>query len=479
MTDALIEFATAKLGPHWAQKLAIRRTMFDKQLGLHDDPAQFKACHAGRRGGKSDGIPKSSCLDVLDAGFNEVVLLVAETLKKAKALHWANLHSVVIDHKLPLEPNLQDARWTTPAGAAIQFWGLADPGAVELLRGFKARAARVDESATIAPMLPRLVEHVLEPALGDTGGALTLYGTPSVTRAGPWYDVCCGAEARKWAVHHWDVRANPHFRVDRGGGEAWLQEVLERNRWTWQHPTFQREYLGNFVDDTSRMVVEYVGSRDLLTELPKDYSLGWKHVAGVDYGFNDAFGISVLACDPYSPLRLFRWAKKRSGLTYDDAADMLAKVIEQFQCQQVVCDPAGGGKPFYETFNRKYGERLGVNVKSAHKVAGSVVESIRFQNTELRGERLKVYAPDAQELADEWQVLPWKDDWKDETDDSFPQDLFDAGRYALMETITWQPKERPKAPPPDEQLEREIRAAVEAKAKRDQAGLDQLRDRWG
>lgn len=477
--DPVVEYAFAKLGPWWPKKRAIRRTMFREQLELHDDRAQFKATHTGRRGGKSDGMPKSAALDGLDAGHNEVVIIGAETLKKAKALHWANLQAVVLHHGLPFTPNGQDSAWITPSGGRIQFWGLNDAGAVELLRGFKLYSARFDESATIAPMLPRLVEHVIEPALGDTGGSLTLYGTPSVTRAGPWFDICAGSEKHKWSVRHWDVRSNPHFRVWRGGGEAWLREVLERNKWDPSHPTFQREYLGLFVDDATRMVVEFKRSRDCITELPKGYSLAWAHVAGVDYGFNDSFAIVVLACDPYSGHRYFVHAEKAPGLTYDAAAEMLKRVLTQFRCTNVVCDPAGGGKPFYETFNRKYGQELGANVRSAHKVAGSVVESIRFQNTELRCERLHVLLPACQPLVDEWQVLPWKDDWRDETDDAYQQDLFDGGRYALMETIGWQPKQRPAEESDADRMERELREAAEKQARREAGGLNRLRERWG
>lgn len=478
MTDER-DIASNVLGPHWPTKLAIARSMFPQQVDLHYDPAQFRACHAGRRGGKSDGMPKSSALDVLDAGPNEDVVIGAETLKKAKALHWENLRAVVRQFNLPLTPNGQDDTWVAPWGARIRFWGLNDAGAVELLRGLKLKAARFDECATIAGVLPRLVEHVLEPALGDTGGSLTLYGTPSVTRAGPWFEICAGSEAHKWSVKHWDARANPHFRADRGGAEAWFQEVLKRNGWDWNHPTFQREYLGLFVDDHTRMVVEYKRDRDGITELPADYSAAWRHVAGVDYGYNDAFAIVVVAMDPYEPARrLKRFARKAHRITYDEAADMLKSVLKQFECQHVACDPAGGGKPFYETFNARYGGEVGVNVTSAHKVAGSLVESIRFQNTELRTGRLQVYLPEAQALADEWQALPWKDDWRDAVDDAFPQDCFDAGRYALMETIAWEPKPRPTQESKDAKLERELMMNAARKASLAASPMERLKERW-
>lgn len=479
MSHVLVTLADSLLGPHWRLKEQIRATMFDKQLELHDDPAQFKATPTGRRGGKSDGMPKSSALDVLDAGFNEAVLIGAETLKKSVSLHWQNIAKLTAEHQLPLTPKVGEGAWVTPWGARIQFWGMHDKGAVELIRGFKLKAARFDEVATYAGLLPRLVEHVLEPALGDTMGQCTLYGTPSVTRSGPWFEICEGTEAAKWAVKRWDVRDNPHFWVGKGGGAAWLQTILTRNKWTWQNPTFQREYLGIFTNDTDSIVVQYDARRDDLATMPDGYSLAWKHVVGVDYGYNDAFAIVVLAVDPYSLTKVVAHADKAAHLTYDAAADMLATVLERYGSQLVVCDPAGGGKPFYETFNRRYGEKLGVNVRSAHKVAGSLVESYRFQNTELRGDRLKVLQPAAKQLTDEWLVLPWKDEWRDEPDDAYEQDCTDAARYALMETITWQPKQRPAATTDAEKLERELRKSIERQAAQDRSPMGSLRNRWG
>jgi len=476
--DALVAYADAVLGTSWRLKAPIRASMFPEQLALYTDPAQFKACHAGRRAGKSDGIPKCGVMDALDAGPNEVVILGSETLKKAKSLHWQNVHSLVVQHQLPLKPNAQDAYWELPNGARLQFWGVADVGAVELLRGFKMRGAAFDEVRTYAALLGRMVTDVIEPALGDTGGSLTLNGTPSHTRAGGWYEICAGSETHKWSVHHWDARQNPFFREGKGGAEAWFQGILERNAWTWESATFQREYLGLFVDDSDSMVVEYVPARDAILALPPGYSRDWPHVIGVDYGFNDAFALTTLTMSPWAPAaRYFVHAEKASRLTYDDAADMLYREVVRSGAQSVVCDPAGGGKPFYETFNAKYGAQLGVNVRSAHKVAGSIVESIRFQNTELRTGRLKLLQPAAKALADEWQVLPWDDEWKQAPDDAFSQDCFDAGRYALMETLAWTPKNVPATLSVAEKLDAEIRAQLDLKARAQEQ--QRTKGRWG
>lgn len=529
MTGLVDAYFDATLGPNWRLKASIRATMFDKQLELHDDGAQFKCCPAGRRGGKSDGMPKSTCMDVLDAGPNEAVILGAESVKKAMALHWGNVHAQVVEHGLPLTPNVQQAAWLMPNGARIQFWGITDASSVELLRGFKVRSARFDEVATYEEHLPRLVDDVLEPALGDLMGQLTLYGTPSYTRSGPWFDIADpeGARAKRWSRHHWDVRSNPFFWADRGGGAAWLAHILKEHGWTLGDPIFQREYLGLFVNDASWLAVDYQRPRNAIVAMPAAYANAWQltevrperndppdswrrklegrmvprytgawqHVIGVDYGWNDSFAMSAITADPYSLDRFFSRAWRRPQLTYDEAADALALMAWMLGCTNVVCDPAGGGKPFYETFNRRYGELLGVLVRSAHKVAGSLVDSNRFQSTELRTSRLKVLTlreprqpsadpprdmpvledvlscVDASYLTDEWGVLRWKDEWRDEIlkTTGTVDDCYDGGRYALVETLPWKPKERPREETPQEMIERLVNEEAE---RRDTRGAD-------
>jgi hypothetical protein len=517
---------------------AIRASMFKEQLELHDDPARFKCCPSGRRAGKSDGIPKSTVLDTLNAGDGEDILICAETKQKAKALHWAKLNALVVKYKLPFTPNATEATWSTPWGATIRFCGLSDNGDADLLRGFKIRAIRCDETKTYERQLPYLVNEVLEAALGDVRGTLTLYGTPSETRSGPWFNIADpeGEDAALWSRHHWDVRSNPHFWKHEGGGAAWLAEILKRHGWDWGNATFQREYLGLFVNDATWLVVDFDRARNVIAKMPEPYASSWRvdtirpepddppyswrrkldgrnvlryvgdwpHAIGCDYGYNDAFSIVPLTADPYSPDRFIPWAWKRSHLTYDDAADVLALMIWILQAHNVVCDPGGGGKAFYESFNTRYGAQVGANVRSAIKVAGSVIESIRFQNTELRTGRLKVVSTreplpasaasgpkvavledvlscfDASALTDEWAVLRWKDAQKTEIVEGpmYPMDCFDGARYALLETLPWVPKQPPKQETAGERIERQIWEQYQDRAARQSNPMSELMERW-
>jgi len=452
-------------GPHWRAKCAIRLGLFDRQLELYDAPERRRAAHPGRRAGKSTGLPAFALMDALDCKptqpgqFAEVVVMGGETAKKAESMYWAPIHALIQAHRLPFAFNgklgafLHERR----DGSGIYLWGIADKGAADMLRGYKVRAAYFDEVMTYQQHLDYLAESALGPALGDLGGALTFAGTPSVTRAGPWFQLC---HSQKWRTFHWDVRQNPKFPRD---PMTVLNEEAERYG-GWDNATFRREWLGEFVDDASMMVVEFDRARNTRESVPAGYSLAWPHVVGVDYGYNDAFAIVVLTMRPEAPAaRYVVHAEKLAQADYDQCAAALKRVAQRFQPRSVVCDPAGGGKPFYETWNNRYGAELGLAVRSAHKVAGSLVESIRFQNTELRMGRLQAIVPDAEPLVSEWAVLPWKDTWKDAPSDDYAQDAFDACRYALMETIAWAPREVPTAESEDAKLQREVLAQIEAK----------------
>jgi hypothetical protein len=430
--SALIELITRE-----QQKRDIRSELFDKQLALIDDPAQYKAAHPGRRAGKSEAIPRSAALLALDAGFNEIVIVAAETAKKAKALHWANLHALVLRRGLDLTPNLQDGSWATSWGAKILFWGLNDQGSVELLRGFKLRGALFDEIQFYANKLPRLISNVLEPALGDTGGPCMLFGTPSVTRIGHWADICLG-RTPGWSVHHWDVRDNVMFPRDVA---SMLQQVLLRNNWTWDNPVFQREWLGQFVNDTNMQVYQYVQERNSEECLPVAVERGFTTL-GIDYGTTEDACAWVVVWSPKGSRAVYVLeAQQHHKMLPDDAADITRTLIERWRPQKIVGDGGGLGAPYVRVFNRKYGHLMDRWVQPADK--RGKLGQIAIVNGELGSGRIKVL-PAAQVLADEWTLLPWKDGEREEVDPAYDNHLSDAARYAIFAHMTDIPElERP------------------------------------
>jgi hypothetical protein len=416
-------------------KQAIRAELFDKQLAVVDDPAQFRACHPGRRAGKSEEIPRDALLLVLAAGFMEVVIVAAETAKKARSLHWSNIHALVLRHKIPLVPNLQEGSWTTPWGAKILMWGLVDAGAVELLRGYKLKGALFDEVQAYSNMLPRLISTVLEPALSDTGGTCTLFGTPSVTRVGHWADICLG-KVPGWSIHHWTVRENKKFPRD---VESMLQQVLLRNNWTEDNPIFMREWLGMFVTDTTMQVFPYSAERNAADSLPVSVTRGFCTI-GVDYGVSEDASAWVVAWSARGSRDVYIVeCQQHHGLLPDDAAEVTKALIDRWDPQRIVGDGGGLGAAYVRAFDRRYGHITGRYVQPADK-RGRLGQLV-IVSGEIGSGRIKIL-PAAQALADELTVLPWKDEKREEMDPSYANHLADAFRYAIYAHLTELP------PPP-------------------------------
>jgi len=445
-----------------AIRAAIRSSMSDRQLSLHDDPIQFRAAHPGRRSGKSEMIPRSAVLALMDASYGETIVIGAESQKKAKMLHWAGINALAKRYKIPITPNSQEGAWNAPWGARILFWGMADKGAAELLRGFAVAAAYFDEVATYASMLPNLVLNVMEPCLATTGGPLTLAGTPSLTRSGPWFDICSG-KTPGWSVHHWTLRENPFWKNPKFKTvDAYLAYVRERNEWDEDSTTYQREYMGRFVDDTSAQVFKFTRDRNV-RPLPPGYDrTTWVHTMGVDFGYSpDPCAWVVLASPPHEKTTYVIHAEARLELSQDQAADVTRELVEQYKPSQVVGDVNGAGKGYVEVYNKRYGARANAYIQNAQKAEKLV--QIDVVNTELRTGRLVVADGLAEDLASQMESLPWKDQHRKAPHPEYPDDMCDAMRYALIAHKAYAHEKPPDVQP------RQVWTTFEERARRNVA----------
>lgn len=446
-------------------KKAIRSDMFDQQLALHDNPARKKACHSGRRAGKSEGIPRSCLLDLLDAGQQDVVLLGGETLKKAKSLYQDKVREVVNKYKLPFNYNGQEATWTTPWGAKLHFWGAKDEGAIALIRGLRLKSARFDEVATFASRLPHMVDQVVMPALGDLNGGLTLYGTPSVTCSGGYYDICAGKDAKKWKVYRWDARQNPYFR--NGRAEEYFAEVLAENGWEPDNATYLREYMGLWRADPEFLVYRYVEGYNDLPFLPEDYNVAsWNHTLGVDFGYEDDCSWVVIASHPHRRDIVVVDCLSQDHLVIDDAAEITAQFCAKYRPSRVVGDAGGLGKDHQVYWNARF---AGKEFVKGHSLLPMLAADklgkrshIDLLNTEFRTGRIKLFQPQCKGLGGTLSTLPWKDGMRMLEHPSYDNHLSDALLYAFMEHYSYlnslpvKNVVKPRPTPDDsEQIERE------------------------
>lgn len=412
MTD-YAAIADRVMGPHWRLKAAIRRGLTRRQARAYADPARRKALHPGRRSGKSTGLPAYALMDALDCRpaqgmqLAEVVLLGSETKQKAEALYWSPVAALITAHRLPLAWNgkLGAFLHTRRDGSGVYLWGCADKGAADMMRGFKVRAGYFDEVATYSSLLRYIAEEALGPALADCDGALTFAGTPSLTRAGDWFDICAGRTEETWSVHHWDVRENELFPRD----PVATLEAEARRYGGWDSAKFQREWLGLFVDDADAQVYKYLPERNDC-EPPQHYDPHtWVHHLIVDFGVRDDCAWATLACHPHEQVVYVLEAFKRPGLRVSESAEVTARLAQKYRPVAILGDAGGLGAPYVLEWNARFAAQLGMPpmlpADKREKRAG-----IELLNDALRAGKVRLVKGACAALASELSSLPWKDD---------------------------------------------------------------------
>lgn len=403
---------------------AIERELTRVQRKLLRTPARFKAIHPGRRGGKSEALGRAATIFALCAPSRAPVVLGADTREKAQGLYWALLQEINYRHQLGAEFKVGDLRAVFPGGGEVMLWGANDAKQVQRARGYKPVAALFDEVASYTPLLRSLVTDVLEPALGDYGGALWLAGTPGVVRSGYWFDVCTG-KIPGWSVHHWTVRDNEHFPRD---PDEYLREVLARNQWTEDEPVFRREYLGEWVHDDGALVYRYHPDRNDVDALPADYDpQRWVHTVAVDFGMSEECAWGVLASHPHRRDIYMVHASKEKGLLPSEAAERTAELCSRYSVDVLVGDQGGLGKPYVEEYNRRFAEKMGRAMLPAEK--SDKRGTIDLANGDLRSGRVKIVAPFCQPFSDEALSLPWNEA-RTEEDKRFPNHCCDTFLYS-------------------------------------------------
>lgn len=414
-----------------------------RQAAVARSQAQFIACHPGRRAGKSWAIPRLALWACTRATGGDIVL-GAETKLKAKALFWQAL-MFYVRGRPGWTINGSEGWIQSPWGPTIRLWGIKDDGAVALLRGFSVVECHFDEVATYAHRLEALLDDVIEPMLGEWRhfpgcGRCFLWGTPSHTRSGPWYEICGGELSGMWEVHHWDVRDNEHYPDP----EGYLKGVRERHGWTEDNATYKREYLGLFVDDSTKLVIAYA-STVFVDGPPPDYDpVEWEHTLAVDFGLRHNCAWALIGHDPRKPraeLYLLR-THAASGLLLDDASAITNDFMERNNVVQLIGDAHGLGAPYVEAWNRlALASRQMVPAQKADKRGW-----IDLLNDSLTSGHMRVVKDACLSWRDEASSLPWNDD-RTEPASTHPDDSVMAALYAFRHHRVWLRLER--TPPAD------------------------------
>lgn len=407
----------------------VRAQLFDRQVAVLEDDARYLVAHPGRRAGKT----WTNLGFLLDAALtcppDAVCPYIAPTRKRAKRIAWGPLHRLTEAAGVAVEYNNTDLEATLPHGAKIWIAGCSDVTQVEDFRGIAAGAAAIDEAGSFPSYLDSLINDALIPALADFGGRLLLSGTPPVAPVGFFYRAGYEQSVPGFGQpHHWTMRENAKFP---GDAEREMRDVIVRRKWTEDHPTYRREWLGEFVTDYSMLVYDYHDG--VLVEHTEPGPM--RYILGVDLGWSEtktttAFALVGYCVDKPITYVMRTWAMTQ--LTTQQIASEIRKVESEVgRLQAIVVDPGGLGSKYISELQLR--ERIAV--QAAEKT--DKVGFIQLMNSDMRTGRLRCVREGTEHLIGEWLVLPWADETRRKEKDGVPNHHSDATLYAWRRSLAF------------------------------------------
>lgn len=447
---------------------AVRRksSLHPAQQRFMDDPDKRKAAVCSRRAGKTRVIGHMA-LETAARWPDLWVPYVTLTKDQARRNFWPVLRTINREQELGIAFDDHRMVATLTNGAHVFCVGMSDHDAMDRLRGAAGGfpLVLIDEAQAFKPYLKELVDDVLDAATLDCDGTIVMTGTPGAACAGLFFEV---TEEGKygWSNHRWTVLDNPYLP----NAPAWLEKKKRRNKWADDHPTYRREWLGQWVRDGSGLMYPFDWGRNVV-DAPPDLTDGdWQYVLGCDLGYVDSTAFVVLACSPERAETYVLEVEKRTGLIPSAFAAIVEQYRARFPFERVVADTGGFGKGYVEEANQRWGLGIEPAEKPRLKKAGDV-ELIRG---ELLTGQLKFVGLKCKELLDEIRVLQWNED-RDDSDERFEDHAADALLYGWRATRAWmwEPElEAPREGTPEWRLAQEAAMEAAAAAELQQRGED-------
>jgi len=410
--------------------------LFDKQIALIKDPHKRKAAVCTRRAGKTFSVARDLVLEALLTGADS--LYVAPSGKHARSLMWRPLKKLLESKNIPHTKNESMLEIKLDNGAMIYLAGADKEDSIERFRGFFFGLVVLDESGSFRSHIVRLIREVIQPALTDVDGTLLLVGTPNSSCAGYFYEATSpkGIYSSQFSVHQWSVVDNSMFPRWRGRSDwrelaaKFLEQVRIEDNYEEEDPAYQREWLGRWVRSDEAFVFKYNRDINSYVELP-DMD-GWQHVISIDLGFDDAFGVVVLAFheDLSSVYEVDRY--KKSKLIPEQWAEIIQKYDDKYKPVAKVADSGALGKAIVTEFNKRYG----LGIKAAEK--SNKWDYIELVNGDFRGKKL--YLELGKETEEEVMSLRKEPDRLKENDED-DNHLTDCLLYGWRECQHWIRKE--------------------------------------
>jgi hypothetical protein len=431
----------AAVGESLASKL---KRMLDwltpPQRAFIDDPDQFKIAKTPRRTGKTTALAVY-LYKVAIENDDVTSLYITMTRGMAKRNMWGPLKRIAEKFDLPVKWNEVDL--TCKIGPSVVMLGGAETTAdIDKYRGLypPPKLIAIDEVKSFpAELLLELMEEVLTPALAETMGTLALTGTPGAVLAGKFYEAS-GPKAShvqvledgtryaksirfadrdkpeyadiayEWSLHEWAIVDNV------AQPQIWENVLKLKKRYGWpdDHPTWLREYLGQWIADEGALVYKYVEERNGWTPdreskgahgLPEGHD--WKFVLGMDLGYDDDHTFEVAAYSETHPDLFHIYDYAEPQMIVPDIAAKIRELEADFgEFDSIVGDRGGLGKAILATLEEQYG----IHVEPADKMEKR--DHIELLNGDLISKRVHILKGSG--LANEMKVLVWDETGKKE-----------------------------------------------------------------
>lgn len=412
----LSEAAKRRQSAKWREVLDRRHR---KQCAFVLDKSRYIAAECTRRAGKSNGLAFRFFRAALKYP-GSLSPYISLTRRSAYNIMWPIFKQVAKEQEIDARFTKSDLTITLAANESqIQLFGTDTENLIDRLRGPKYPFAAVDEAQSFKELIHELVDDVLTPAIGDyEDGTLAVTGTPGTVASGFFYDVCQGKMG--FSMHRWSWEDNPYLK----NYADFVADIKKRRGWTDDHPTYRREWLGQWVQDLDALVYKFKPQKNITRELPKGHQ--WFYVLGVDLGYHPDPSAFVLCAYSLTDPRLFIVDTfKKTEMIVSDVAERIKYYLRDYPYAKVVIDAGGQGKQISEEIKQRYQ----IPLHSAEKQGKSGF--IEIMNSDFLTGKIQILESCSQEIAKEYRDLIWDSASRERKEDSrFPNHLSDCALYA-------------------------------------------------
>lgn len=375
--------------------LADAKRVNPKQAQLIMDMSPWVAALCPRRGGKSyAGV--LAALITGEAKPGAISIIISLNKQQLRRIYWSGgpsgLFTVARKYGIKITFNNTHLRWEHENGSIGYLLGCEDDDQLEVIRGLEADLYLIDECKSFSPAkLQKLIDDIIEPQRPSREGRIMMIGTPGFIAAGPFYNATCrkakdeegkpfsipygqkqdewGRSAsdengRLWSLHTWTLEEN------RAKPKQWAEALITKKtkKWADDHPTWVREYLGQWTFDSAGLVFAYAGAKQAgqctwtpvrtaenMTGLPQDGR--WHYVAGLDFGYEAPTALVIAAYSRvYGQLRHVWDFSGRHMLTHE-IADLIKAAEKRLgiRLEMIYADVGNLGKSMAEELRRDFG----------------------------------------------------------------------------------------------------------------------------